>query len=117
MSHYLGIDIGGTKIAGVVLNDEQQVVSQHQIETPREDYAVFLNNLVNFIQDLDGGLGLPVGVGMPGALSLEDDRVKSPCARMTMEVTSWPALAVGSLLSFGVHLFSHSFFFYSYRNF
>ncbi|MBL92087.1 MAG: fructokinase [Myxococcales bacterium] len=84
MSHYLGIDIGGTKIAGVVLNAEQQVVSQNQIETPREDYTEFLKNLVQFIQELDGGLGLPVGIGMPGALSLEDERVKNsniPCVR------------------------------------
>ena len=84
MSHYLGVDIGGTKIAGVVLNELQTIVSQNQIETPREDYEEFLKQLVGFIEDLDGGLQLPVGIGMPGALSLENDRVKNsniPCVR------------------------------------
>ena len=84
MSHYLGVDIGGTKIAGVILNAEQEVVSQNQIETPREDYGQFLKELVGFIEDLDGGWRLPVGIGMPGALSLDDDRVKNsniPCVR------------------------------------
>ena len=42
MTHYLGIDIGGTKIAGVVLTASHDVVRESQIETPRDDYTCFL---------------------------------------------------------------------------
>ena len=65
MTHYLGIDIGGTKIAGVVLNDTHDVIRSHQIATMRDDYALFLKALVQFIHELDLGEELPVGIGMP----------------------------------------------------
>ena len=84
MTQYLGIDIGGTKIAGVVLTGTHSVVRELQIETPRDDYNQFLNALVDFIARLDAGAQLPVGIGMPGALSLEDQRVKNsniPCVK------------------------------------
>ena len=84
MTHYLGIDIGGTKVAGVVLNDAHEVIREHQISTTRDDYALFLKNLVQLIQELDLDEALPVGIGMPGAMSLEDARVKNsniPCVR------------------------------------
>jgi fructokinase len=84
VTHYLGIDIGGTKIAGVVLNDAHDVIRSHQIATLRDDYTLFLKSLVQFIHELDLGEELPVGIGMPGALSLEDQLVKNsniPCVR------------------------------------
>ncbi len=34
----IGIDVGGTKIAGVALNSDDQVVASARIATPRMDY-------------------------------------------------------------------------------
>ena len=84
MTQFLGIDIGGTKIAGVVLTETHHVVRELQVATPRDDYNQFLDVLVDFVTRLDEGALLPVGIGMPGALSLEDQRVKNsniPCVK------------------------------------
>ena len=34
----IGIDVGGTKIAGIAMNATDVVVSQMRVSTPRDDY-------------------------------------------------------------------------------
>lgn len=67
----LGIDLGGTKIEGVVLAPDGSPVTQRRIATPRGDYAATLAALADLIAFLEAAAGgrASIGIGMPGSLS------------------------------------------------
>lgn len=63
MSRRLGIDVGGTKCLGVVLDDAGQVVQQDRLPTPLGAEAL-TDVIVALVQALGGGD--TIGVGLPG---------------------------------------------------
>jgi fructokinase len=65
----LGIDLGGTKIAGVALAPGGSVVAEHRMATPRHDYAATLDAVVAAIARLEETAGArgTIGIGMPGS--------------------------------------------------
>lgn len=68
----IGIDLGGTKIAGIVLRGESEVCAMRRVATPAGDYAGTLEALVKMVGALEQTVGrtrLPVGIGHPGSLS------------------------------------------------
>lgn len=67
----IGIDLGGTKIEGVVLADDGRALARERRPTPAGDYAATLAAVAGLVRDLETNLGAPcpVGVGTPGALS------------------------------------------------
>lgn len=68
----IGIDLGGTKIEGVVLDDAGAVAARRRIATPREDYSGTLAAIASLVAGLEqdaGVTGATVGVGIPGSLS------------------------------------------------
>lgn len=67
----LGIDLGGTKIAGVVLDAGGHLLARSRIPTPKGDYDATLGAVADLVQALEREAGRPcsVGVGMPGSLS------------------------------------------------
>jgi len=67
----LGLDLGGTKIAGVALGPDGAVVAEHRIAAPRHDYAATLRAISEMIAKLENGAGArgTVGIGMPGSIS------------------------------------------------
>ncbi len=67
----IGIDLGGTKIEGVVLDTDRRVLPRRRVATPRADYAAILASLGELIRILEADVGChcAVGVGMPGILS------------------------------------------------
>ncbi len=80
--HRIGIDLGGTKIAGIALDPEGIAVAEGRIATPREDYPGTLAAIARLVADLERQAGVAtgsasVGVGMPGALSLKTGLVKN----------------------------------------
>ena len=72
----IGIDVGGTKIEGIVLDRDGREVARVRVPTPREDdaYDVFLAAVAKLIGDLESRAGArcSVGVGTPGFLSPDD---------------------------------------------
>ena len=75
----IGIDLGGTKIEGVVLSDGGALAARRRVATPRGDYAATLAAVARLVLDLErdaGGRGT-VGVGMPGAISPATGVVKN----------------------------------------
>ncbi|WP_375462936.1 ROK family protein [uncultured Methylobacterium sp.] len=75
----LGIDLGGTKIAGIVLDAGGAVLSQGRVPTPRGDYAGTLRaiaDLATLLEETAGGR-CSVGIGMPGAISPGTGLVKN----------------------------------------
>ncbi|WP_430910401.1 ROK family protein [Methylobacterium sp. sgz302541] len=71
MRHRLGIDLGGTKIAGIVLGPKGETLAEGRVPTPREDYAGTLRAVADLALALERRAGSPcsVGVGMPGTVS------------------------------------------------
>jgi fructokinase len=68
----IGIDLGGTKIEGIVMGAGSEILLRRRIPTPRDDYSGQLEaigQLVNALEAAVGQRGLPVGLGHPGALS------------------------------------------------
>lgn len=76
----IGIDLGGTKIEGIVMAPDSSVRHRERIATPQGDYAGTLDAIVALVQRLEqaaGGGPLPVGMGTPGAESRVDGRMKN----------------------------------------
>ena len=67
----LGIDLGGTKIAGVALGPDSGVRAECRIASPQQDYEATIGALVDVIARLEQAAGSrgSIGIGMPGSLS------------------------------------------------
>ena len=67
----IGIDLGGTKIEGVVLGTDGGTVARRRVATPRDSYTAILARIAELVGTLesDAGQQCPVGIGMPGNLS------------------------------------------------
>ncbi len=68
----IGIDLGGTKIEGVVMAPDSSVITRQRVATPRDDYAATLAAIARLVTDLEAQAGrgvLSVGIGHPGTLS------------------------------------------------
>lgn len=67
----LGIDLGGTKIEIIALDDAGNTLLRKRIKTPQGDYSGTLNaiaNLITYAEQKTGQEG-SIGIGMPGAVS------------------------------------------------
>ncbi|MCJ2120369.1 ROK family protein [Methylobacterium sp. J-001] len=75
----LGIDLGGTKIAGIVLDTRGATLAEARMPAPRGDYRATLEALAALVERLESDAGAPcsVGIGMPGSLSPATGRVRN----------------------------------------
>lgn len=76
----IGIDLGGTKIEGIVMAGDSMVLATRRVATPQGDYAATLAAMASLVQQLEadvGARGVRVGVGHPGALSPAAGRLKN----------------------------------------
>jgi fructokinase len=72
----LGIDLGGTKIEGLVLDADNQVVAGPiRVATPANDYDGTVTAIAGIVAQLEQDLSItehaatPVGIGMPGSIA------------------------------------------------
>jgi fructokinase len=74
-----GIDLGGTKIEGIVLDASGNELARERIPTPSGDYPATLQVLAELVGRLEARVGCQcrVGIGMPGAFSHATGRVKN----------------------------------------
>jgi fructokinase len=75
----IGIDLGGTKIEGIVLDPGGRELARERIATPAGDYVATLQAIARLVAMLEEKVGrrCPVGIGMPGAFSRATGRVKN----------------------------------------
>jgi glucokinase len=74
--HAIGIDIGGTKIAGAVVDDEGRILRSERRPTPAGDPEGIVAHTVEIVRSLAGGDDIPpVGVVVPGFLDAEGEQV------------------------------------------
>lgn len=75
----LGIDLGGTKIEIIALDDDGVELLRHRVPTPQGDYAATLLAIAGLVNRAEAELGEPctIGVGTPGAVSKATGRLKN----------------------------------------
>jgi fructokinase len=75
----IGIDLGGTKIEGIVLGPDGAELARERVSTPAGDYRATLQAVAALVAKLeaDAGGGCRVGIGMPGSFSRTSGRVKN----------------------------------------
>ena len=67
MTLTLGIDIGGTKVAGGVVDETGTVLAQIRRQTPASDTAKVLSTTIEVIRELSGRYPVAaIGVGAAG---------------------------------------------------
>jgi len=74
-----GIDLGGTKIEIIALDDQNQSVFKHRIKTPKGSYQATLEAIVSLFHyavSETGEIG-SLGIGIPGAISRKTGRIKN----------------------------------------
>jgi len=75
----IGLDLGGTKIEGVALDEGGAQLDRRRVATPREDYGATVRALAGLVRDIEAATGRrgTVGVGIPGAISPATGLVKN----------------------------------------
>lgn len=75
----IGIDLGGTKIEGIVMAAGGKELLRRRIDTPAGDYRATIAAVGSLVRSLESeiGQGCSVGVGIPGAISLVTGKVKN----------------------------------------
>jgi fructokinase len=75
----IGIDLGGTKIEGIVLADHGDVVARRRVATPRDDYDGTVRAIAEVVAALEHETShqCSVGLGIPGTISRATGRVKN----------------------------------------
>jgi fructokinase len=75
----IGIDLGGSKIEGIAIDQNGATLVRRRIATPRNDYRATLHAVAGLVAVLEreAGASGTVGVGMPGTISPATGLVKN----------------------------------------
>jgi len=80
MANRLGIDLGGTKIEAIIIDDQFQVINRKRIPTLRDEgYDAIINRIIDLskemisIGDIDG----PIGICTPGTIEATTGLLKN----------------------------------------
>jgi fructokinase len=75
----LGIDLGGTKIEIIALDDQGKERLRRRVATPQGNYPATLQAIARLVEEAEAELGQrgSVGIGTPGAISRATGRLKN----------------------------------------
>lgn len=75
----IGIDLGGTKIEGIVLDTDGAEIARLRIATPQGDYRGIISSVADLVSMLEQTAGTQclIGVGMPGSVSRATGLIKN----------------------------------------
>ena len=81
MTYRLGIDLGGTKIEGILIDEQFQVIKRERVPTKTEEgYEAILSRIVklakSIIEDVPN-LESPIGICTPGTIESETGLLKN----------------------------------------
>lgn len=81
MTHRLGIDLGGTKIEAIIIDEQFQVIKRERVATKREEgYAAILGRIVklakSIIKDIHD-IESPIGICTPGTIESDTGLLKN----------------------------------------
>src|SRR5262249_43291031 len=75
----IGVDLGGTKIEAAAVDGSGSVRIRRRMDTPAQNYRATIEAITALIKSVEQEIDTrpPVGVGIPGAVSLETGLVKN----------------------------------------
>ncbi|MGA2411174.1 MAG: ROK family protein [Candidatus Binataceae bacterium] len=75
----IGVDLGGTKIEAIALDESGAVLYRHRIATPASNYDGILDAIADLVLAIERQLGQPgsVGAGTPGSLSPQTGLIRN----------------------------------------
>ena len=75
----IGIDLGGTKIAGILLTDDGRTAAESRLDTPRGNYDKIVEAVATLVDQLASHVQgtASVGIGIPGSISRVTGRVQN----------------------------------------
>ncbi|MFT4713704.1 MAG: fructokinase, partial [Candidatus Azotimanducaceae bacterium] len=89
----IGIDLGGTKIEGVILDGSGNITFRHRVKTPKNDYFATMDAIAQLVSVLDNEINgeanslpdqtgsdqkiTPLGIGTPGSISLLTGKMRN----------------------------------------
>lgn len=75
----IGVDLGGTKIEVLVMDEQGVERLRRRVPTPQHDYAGALATIATLVTDAERELGVTcsVGIGTPGAISAVSGTIKN----------------------------------------
>jgi fructokinase len=74
----IGIDLGGTKTEGILLDDSLNVIERKRLSTPRNNYQEIIKTITNLVNDLSIHIeDFTMGICTPGAISKKTGLLKN----------------------------------------
>jgi len=74
----LGIDLGGTKIEAILLDEDLEVLERKRIHTPQNNYQEILNSISSLVLDLSANVSdFSLGICTPGTISKQTGLIKN----------------------------------------
>ena len=73
----IGIDLGGTKIEGIILNSDGEIQHKIRLDTPVGDYREVVESICRITEKLQGDCNMTVGIGTPGVLDAKTSLMKN----------------------------------------
>ncbi|MFB5647451.1 MAG: ROK family protein, partial [Candidatus Nitrosomaritimum yanchengensis] len=78
MLYKVGIDLGGTKTEGILLDENFKTIQRKRIATPKNNYQDILQSIKSLILDLSQNIdAFTLGICMPGAISKKTGLIKN----------------------------------------
>ena len=74
----LGVDLGGTKIEAILLDENFNVIKRKRIPTPQNDYQKILDSISSLVMEISENISdYSLGVCTPGAISKQTGLIKN----------------------------------------
>ena len=78
MLYKLGVDLGGTKIEAILLDETLNVMERKRIPTPQNDYQQILNSISSLVLEISKNISdFSLGICTPGAISKQTGLIKN----------------------------------------
>lgn len=78
MLYKLGVDLGGTKIEAILLDENFDVITRKRISTPQDDYENILDSISSLVREISENISdFSLGICTPGAISKQTGLIKN----------------------------------------
>jgi len=82
----LGVDLGGTKIEAILLDENLNTIQRKRVPTPQNDYSQILNTINSLSADLlENVKDYSIGICTPGAISKKTGLIKNSNTQCLIE--------------------------------
>ncbi len=74
----IGIDLGGTKIEGIILDESFEIIDRKRLPTPYNDYKEIVNCIIGLVNELKiKTTDVTIGICTPGTISKHSGLIKN----------------------------------------